>query len=165
MGTKKRARFINAERRQFPRVVISVPVVLTGARGQTVHALMHNVSPGGMQVRLGADASAALLPKRDEIGNSRVVFVLARFLLPLREERVAISVKCAVAHVSPVDGTLAAARIAIGFRFKRFKDTKNLRRFVLFLEEQLVPIEDYELYLHGHSPRQNRSSSKSNKKI
>ena len=165
MGTKKPARFIDAERRRFPRVAISVPVLLTGARGQTVNALMHSVSPGGMQVRLGAEAAAALLPKRDEIENRRVVFVLARFLVPLREERIAVSVKCAVAHVSPIAGALAAARIAIGFRFKRFKDTKNLRRFVLFLEEQLVPIEDYELYLHGHPPRHNKSSSKSKKKV
>ncbi len=165
MGTKKRARIINAERRQFPRVAISVPLVLTGAKGQTVNALMHNVSPGGMQVRLGTEAAAALLPKRDEIGNSGVVSVLARFLVPLREERVAISVKCVVAHVSPVDGALAAARIAIGFRFKRFKNKKNLRRFVLFLEEQLVPIEDYEIYLHGHPLQHNKSSSKGIKKV
>lgn len=163
MSIGKRAPLVDADRRQLPRVTISVPVILTGSRGQTVTGLMHNVSPGGMQVRLSAGSAAALLPKREEIGSSRAGYVRARFLVPLRRECVPISVKCLVAHVSPVDGAPAAARIAIGFSFKRFIDAKNLRRFVLFIEEQLVPMEDYELYLYGREQPQIKSSPKRTK--
>ncbi len=142
--------FANAERRQLPRVAITVPVILKRSKGTTLKGLMHNVSPGGMQVRLSTEAAAALLPnKKGEIRANSGCSVHARFLLPLRKERVAIMVKCVVAHVSPVANAPAEARVAIGFRFKRFRDAKSQRRFVLFLEEQMVPPEDYDLYLHG----------------
>ena len=149
MSTEKRASPAIAERRQFPRVAVTIPVMLTHSDTQAVTGLMHNVSPGGMQVRLSAPSAARLMPKKKEIKRGVHGYFRAQFLVPLRGERFAISVHCAAAHVSPVDGALTAARIAIGFRFKRFKDAKTLRRFVLFIEEQLVPMEDYELYLHG----------------
>ncbi len=165
MSIEKRAPFVDVDRRQLPRITITVPVMLTGSTGRTVSGLMHNVSPGGMQVRLSAESAAALLPKREEIGNSKACYVRARFLVPLRKERVPISVKCLVAHVSAVDGAPEAARIAIGFSFKRFIDTKNLRRFVLFIEEQLVPMEEYELYLYGRGQPHIKSSSKRRKTV
>lgn len=154
MSSEHQAAFADAESRRLPRVAITVPVMLKRSEGTTVTGLMHNVSPGGMQVRLSTEAAAALLPKKSEIKTNSVCSVHARFLLPLRNERVAITVKCVLAHVSPVDGAPTGARIAIGFRFKRFRDTKSLRRFVQFIEEQMVPLEDYELYLYGPvSPR------------
>lgn len=157
MVIQKRASLADAERRQFPRVAISMPVKLTRSKGQAITGLMQNVSPGGMQVRLSARSAAALLPKNKKPGDSGPGPVHAQFLVPLRQERVAIAVSCLVAHVSPVKGAPAEAQIAIGFRFKRFKDARTLRRFVLFIEEQLVPMEDYELYLHGRTlPQQKR---------
>lgn len=163
MSIEKRAPFVATDQRQLPRVTITVPVMLTSSSGQTATGLMHNVSPGGMQVRLSAESAAALLSTRQAMGKSKPCYVRARFLVPLREQRVPISVKCLVAHVSPVLGAPAAARIAIGFSFKRFIDTKNLRRFVLFIEEQLVPMEEYDLYLYGCAQPRIKSNSKRSK--
>lgn len=155
MSNEKQTLAADAERRRFPRVAITVPVMLTRSDQRAVTGLMHNVSPGGMQVHLGAESAATLLPENGEIGTGEDFSIHARFLVPLRQERVAISVECAVAHVSP-----AEARVAVGFRFKRFEDTKSLRRFVLFIEERLVPVEDYELYLHGPGRSRGKPSSK-----
>lgn len=110
---------------------------------------MHNLSPGGMQVRLSSEAANALLPAKDPTGQKRLCSVQVRFVLPLRKERVPITVKTDVVHVSIVTAAPAAARVAVGFRLKRFKDSNSLRRFVMYLEEQMVPLEDYELYLNG----------------
>ncbi|MDH3317143.1 MAG: PilZ domain-containing protein [Gammaproteobacteria bacterium] len=160
MSSEYQTAFANAERRQLPRVAITVPVILKRSKGTTVTGLMHNVSPGGMQVRLSTEGAAALLPKKSEIKTNAGCSVHARFLLPLRNEHVAITVKCVVAHVSPVANAPAGARVAIGFRFKRFRDATCLRRFVLFLEEQMVPPEDYELYLHGPASPRKKPKSK-----
>ncbi len=162
MSSEHQMAFPNAERRQLPRVAITVPVILKRSKGTTVKGLMHNVSPGGMQVRLSTEAAAALLPKKSEMKTKTVCSVHARFLLPLRNERVAITVKCVVAHVSPVANAPTEARVAIGFRFKRFRNAKNQRLFVLFLEEQMVPPEDYELYLHGPAAPRKGPKSKPN---
>ncbi|HSS63740.1 MAG TPA: PilZ domain-containing protein [Gammaproteobacteria bacterium] len=163
MSIVNRAPRSETERRQFPRVAITLPVRLRSSAGQTAAGLMHNVSPGGMQVRLSAESAARLLAAREEIESGGACHFRAQFLVPLRGERVAISVHCIAAHVSRIPGAPAAARTAIGFRFKRFKDIGTLRRFVLFIEEQLVPMEDYELYLHGRALPQRKSSSKKNK--
>ena len=149
MSSGQRVVSISAERRRFPRVAITVPVQLKRSRCSTVTGLLHNLSPGGMQVRLSAQAAAALLPKRSELKPNVSFSIHASFLIPLKKTRVAIAVKSTVVHVSVVDAAPAAARIAIGFRFERFKNLETLRRFVMFLEEQMVPMEDYELYLYG----------------
>jgi hypothetical protein len=149
MSVGKRVSPPISERRQFPRVAITIPVMLSRSVTPWVTGLMHNVSPGGMHVRLSPGAAAKLMPKGEKIKLGGEGCFRAQFLVPLRGERFAISVNCVAAHVSLVDGAMMAARVAIGFRFKRFKDAKTLRRFVLFIEEQLVPMEDYELYLHG----------------
>lgn len=159
MSNEYPAAFADAERRRLPRITITVPVMLKRSDKAAVTALMHNVSPGGMQVRLSTKAAAALLPKENEIETNSVFSVHARFLLPLRKERVAITVSCEVVHVSPVDGAPTGARVAIGLRFKRFRNAMSLRRFVLFIEEQMVPPEYYELYLHGPVSPRNKPKS------
>lgn len=164
MSIEKRASFVNADRRQLPRVAITMPVALTRAKGQKITGLMQNISPGGMLVRLSDRSAATLLPRKDAVGSDGIVPIHAQFLVPLREARVPISVSCLVAHVSPVDGAPTAARIAVGFRFKQFRDNKTLRRFVAFIEEQLVPMEDYQLYLHGPSLRRPKPEGGKNSK-
>ncbi len=164
MSIEKRAAFASADRRQFPRVAITMPIILSGQKGQAINGLIQNISPGGMLVRLSAQSAAALLPQKKEKGNPGIGPIDARFLVPLKQQRVPVSVSCLIAHVSPVDGAPEAARIAVGFRFKHFRDQRTLRRFVSFIEEQLVPMEDYQLYLHGpalagRKPRSKRSKS------
>lgn len=149
MSIEKRASRVSAERRRFPRVAITVPVKLMCSPTPPVTGLTHDLSPGGMQVRLSAKAAARLMPKGEKIQRGGEAHVRAQFLVPLRGKRHTISVHCVAAHVSPLSGASAVAQVAIGFRFKRFKDAKTLRRFVMFIEEQLVPLEDYELYIHG----------------
>ena len=149
MSIEKRAAFASADRRQLPRVAITMPVVLSRQKGQTINGLIQNISPGGMLVRMSAQSAAALLPQKKEKDGSGTGPIDAQFLVPLRQQHVPISVSCLIAHVSPVDRAPEAARIAIGYRFQRFKDERTLRRFVSFIEEQLVPMEDYQLYLHG----------------
>ncbi len=160
MSIDKRAAFAGADRRQFPRVAITMPVMLSRLKGQTISGLIQNISPGGMLVRLSAQSAAALLPQRQEKGKPGIGPIHAQFLVPLRQQRIPISVSCIIAHVSPVHGAPEAARIAIGYRFKRFKDQKTLRRFVSFIEEQLVPMEDYQLYLHGPASSRRKPRSK-----
>lgn len=150
MIIEKRGPLADAERRRFPRVAVAIPVKLARSKTQTVSGLIQNISPGGMLVRFSLKSAARLLPeaaKKSGRGHS----YRAQFLVPLRQQHVHISVDCVVAHVSSRDRAPSAARVAIGFRFRCFKDTKTLRRFVLFIEEQLVPLEDYELYLHGRA--------------
>ncbi len=163
MSIEKRAAFASADRRQFPRVAITMPVMLSGQEEQTIKGLIQNISPGGMLVRLSAQSAAALLPQRKVKGNPGTGPIEAQFLVLLRQQRVPISVSCLIAHVTEVDGAPEAARIAIGCRFKRFKDQKTLRRFVSFIEEQLVPMEDYQLYLHGPALSGRKPRSKKSK--
>ena len=159
MSIEKQAPFASADRRQFPRIAITIPVMLSRQKGQTINGLIQNISPGGMLVRMSAQSAATLLPQRQEKGKPGVAPIDAQFLVPLRQRQVPISVSCLIAHVSPVHGAPEAARIAIGYRFKRFKDQNTLRRFVSFIEEQLVPMEDYQLYLHGPAPSRRKSRS------
>ena len=158
MNAVKRPKAAGAERRRFPRVSGTVPVVLESSKGKTVTGLMHNLSPGGMQVRLSSEAADALLAGKGRTGQGQKFSVQARFVLPLRKTRVPITVKTDVVHVFIVDSAPAAARVAVGFRLKRFKDSNSLRRFVMYLEEQMVPLEDYELYLNGPAAARGKTS-------
>jgi c-di-GMP-binding flagellar brake protein YcgR len=146
------------ERRQFPRVAITIPVKLSRGAAPPVTGLTHDVSPGGMQVRLSAKAAAMLMPKGEKTQRDGKSRLQAQFLVPLRGKRYAISVQCVAAHVSALEGASAVAQVAIGFRFKHFKDAKTQQRFVRFIEEQLVPVEDYDLYLRGRTPPQDEAS-------
>ncbi len=163
MSIEKRTAFASADRRLFPRVAITMPVMLSGQKGQTINGLIQNISPGGMLVRLSAQSAAVLLPQKNEKDRPDIGPIEAQFLVPLRQQRISISVSCLVAHVTEVDGAPEAARIAIGYRFKRFKDQRTLRRFVSFIEEQLVPMEDYQLYLHGPASSRRKPRSKRSK--
>lgn len=139
-----------SDRRQYPRIEITVPVILKRGSAPAVTALMHNISPGGMQVRVSADASASLEVDAPEDRKSAAP-LRASFLLPLRGKRKSVAVDCEVRHVSRVRGAPAGAEMAVGLRFHDFTDTKYLRRFVRFIEEQMVPPEDIQVYLHGPS--------------
>lgn len=158
MSIEKPASTDTADRRQFPRVAITIPVKLMRSATPPVTGLTHDLSPGGMQVRLSAKAAARLMPKGKEIQRGGEAHIRAQFLVPLRGKRYTISVHCVAAHVSPLNGASAVAQVAIGFHFKRFKDAETQRRFVLFVEEQLVPVEEYDLYLRGLPPLRDEAS-------
>lgn len=147
------------DRRQFPRIATVLPVVIKTRWGKTINAHMFNISPGGLQIRCGKRTAEKIRKEAIESSSKKSMSVVTHFLLPLHSGRELVIAKCRVKHVSIVKGAAPEAEVALGLEFSRFKSVKYLKRFVRYIEEQLVPLEDYALYCEG-AQRSARASAR-----
>ena len=136
-------------RRQFPRIAIVLPVVLQLNNGDSVNVRTFDISPGGMQIRCSRAVAAKLCPTNNFIPRQKAPLFLARLLLPLHSGRVPVEARCCTMHVHLLQGAAPDAEVIIGLEFRGFRSQKYLRRFIWFIEEHLVPIEDFEVFVHG----------------
>ena len=114
---------------------------------------MFNVSPGGMQVRCDRDTASRLCPENSLSKKGVSLPVDGHLLLPTHLGRVPVRVKCLIVHTALVTGAPAETEVAIGVKFQEFRDRQSLRQFMTFIEEQLVPAEDFEVYVGGQKAR------------
>ncbi len=153
MNNKRGGASSGGRQRQYPRIAISLPVVLRQGETTAVAVQMVNISPGGMQVRCNRETASRLCPADSFSQKDVSLPVAGHLLLPTHLGRVPVRVRCLIVHVSLVTGAAAETEVAIGVKFRVFRDRRSLRHFVRFIEEQLVPLEDFEVYVGGPKAR------------
>ncbi len=153
----KRGSARSRRRRQYPRIAISLPVTLRQGDNPGVGVEMFNISPGGMQVRCHRDTATRLCPADSFSQMDLALPVDAHLFLPIHFGRVPVRVKCLIVHVSLVTGAPPETEVAIGVKFQVFRDRQSFRHFIRFIEEQLVPLEDFEVYVGGPKARASKA--------
>jgi hypothetical protein len=149
MNTKRGSVPRGHRQRQYPRIAISLPVVLRQGDNPGVAVEMFNISPGGMQVRCHRETATRLCAANSFSEKGAPLPGDAHLFLPIHSGRVPVRVKCLIAHISLVPGACPEEEVAIGVKFQVFRDRQSLRHFMAFIEEQLVPLEDFEVYVGG----------------
>lgn len=147
------------DRRQLPRIDIELPATLELDNGDCVGVRVFNISPEGMQVRCSRPLAASLCPAKRWTADG-APSLRARFRLPLRGTTVPLEVRCRIRHLNLLPKAPPDAEVAIGLEFRRFQSDGHLRRFVAFIEQQLVPAEDYDVYLRGRGSRAKENAAR-----
>lgn len=124
---------IYEERRRYPRFLINRRSTIRETSGNIFHhAIAHDISEDGLQIRCDHATAYTLYPSDDEISGDEAPEVDVRLSLPLREGLVELSAHCRTVHKSviPEDG------VAFGLRFIEFTgDTAG--NLVKFIEESV----------------------------
>ena len=147
----KPARPVTRGRRQFPRIKVLLSVLLKPAAGDPLKASTYNLSPGGAQIRCSRELAARLCPGGRFSPGGKGPTLAARFMVPLHAGPVPVEVMCRLVHLNPLSRPKPGAEVALGLKFLRFAGQGHLRHFMRFVEEQLVPAEDFEVYVRGRS--------------
>lgn len=141
-----------SDRRQLPRIDIILPAALRLKDGGTANVRVFNISREGLQIRCTRAVAARLCPSKRLTDRREMPLMQLRFLVPLLGGRTPVEVRCRMRHLNLLPEAPPETEVAIGLEFRRFPSEKYLQRFIAFIEEQLVPVEDYEVYLRGQGP-------------
>ncbi len=123
------------DKRAYPRVHLTRPMVLEDGHGTRVKATLRDTTPRGLKAVCDRKSAQALIPREKRGQDRQTLRLTARFKLPNGADLARIEVECRVAHLSiiPDEGL-----VAIGLSFLSFKGEsgKALRRFLV---ESLEP--------------------------
>ncbi|MCI0401471.1 MAG: PilZ domain-containing protein [Gammaproteobacteria bacterium] len=121
------------ERRKHPRIVINRRSTIRETKENIVqHAIAHDISQGGLQIRCDHATAYTLYPSEDQINRERAPELDVRLSLPLREGLVELGARCRAVHrsVIPEDG------VAFGLQFMTFTDD-SAGNLIKFMEESV----------------------------
>ncbi|MCI0400721.1 MAG: PilZ domain-containing protein [Gammaproteobacteria bacterium] len=124
---------IYEERRRFPRLIVNRRAEIRKAQGHVVNALVHDISPDGLQVRCDRDAAKILHPSGRFITPENASEVDVRLSVALQKGEMEVKARCRLVYLAVVPGS-----IAFGMKFIKFygDSAKILKRFI---EESMEP--------------------------
>ena len=121
------------ERRRYPRLIVKHRVEVRTSIGDLVDAVVHDISPDGLQVRCDRKAAKLIHPSGAFIKPEDAPEVDIRLSVALKKGEVEVKADCRLVYIAVVPGS-----IAFGMKFTKFDgDSANvLRRFI---EESMEP--------------------------
>lgn len=131
-------------RREFPRLVMNIPAIITGQDGSPIKSTLYDLSPGGTQMRYLIADGMNLFPVK-ELSNKNLsdkevksLKCLLQFRLQLRDRIRMINIHAYLVHLRPVDKeTLAAGMI---FDMDDRAEKQLIKEFLyLQLEKSFTP--------------------------
>ena len=125
------------DRRKYPRLLLFIPVKVHIGDDLYVDALLHDVSPDGLQIRCDqetADQIHAAGNKNSFWGKPSLEI---EFTLPNREKKIEIVVKCTITYFTALPER-ADNDVAFVLHFRRFGGD-SLRLLKSFLYSEMEP--------------------------
>ncbi len=130
---------IYEERRQYPRVVVDVPVAILTQNKTAIRTVAHDISPDAMQIRCDRVTAYSLHPSGKSLSHDNGPEVDVRLHLPLQNGPSILSARCQLFYIAVrPDGD-----IAFGLNFVKFEGNGS-QILSQFVEESIVPV------LNGH---------------
>lgn len=119
------------EKRKYPRIILDCKGRLLVPGDQTIEVLIHDISPGGVQIR--CDKQSAQILKTE---NDRATFDFEMtFILSLYEEKMNITLRCRLVYMVNMDESLNVA----GMQFTNM-DRSNRKSLKRFIESSMEPL-------------------------
>lgn len=119
------------EKRKYPRIIVDCHATLYFSVNQEAEILIHDICPGGIQVRCNKKTAQILKSEKDK---STYDFGMT-FMLPLEGEQTKISVRCRLVYmVNMEDGIFAT-----GMQFTGM-DNANRKILKRFIESSMEPL-------------------------
>ncbi len=119
------------EKRKYPRIIVDCPATLFFSEDQETEVLIHDICPGGIQVRCDKKTAHILKSEKDKATYD---FGMT-FILPLEGERIKITVRCRLVYMIKIDEAI----FATGMQFTSM-DNANRKTLKRFIESSMEPL-------------------------
>ena len=125
---------IYEERRQYPRIVIDVPVQIQTQNEKSILADAYDISPDGLQIRCERLTARALHPSGRSLSDGNGPQVDVTLYLPFPSGQLPLSARCKLFYVA----VCPRGDIAFGLQFVKFEGSGS-RTLSQFIEKSIEP--------------------------
>ena len=80
-------------RREYPRLQLNIPLSLRRTDGVTIEAILHDLSPNGVQIRYAGDRTDLLPTRQGSPNDLKSIKYLLSFHLPIADNTTAINIE------------------------------------------------------------------------
>jgi hypothetical protein len=125
------------EKRDYPRVSVNALAVIHKKDEYDLNAIVHDISPDGVQLRCNRKTAHAVHPSGKFITDKTAPEVVLKFSLPIDGKEKEIIVQSKIYYFSIIE----IDTVAFGVKFKKF-DKFTERNVDDFIMKSVVPIEE-----------------------
>ena len=119
------------EKRKYPRIIVDCSATLFFSEKQKAEVLIHDICPGGIQVRCDKQTAQILKAEKDKATNDFGM----DFELLLEGEQIKITVRCRLAYMVNIDDGIFSS----GMQFTNM-DNHNRKLLKRFIESSMEPL-------------------------
>ena len=119
------------EKRKYPRIIVDCPATLLFTENEEAEVLIHDICPGGIQVRCDRKTAQILKIEKDKAAHDfGTIFILSH-----DGEQIKITVRCRLVYMVKIGEAVFAA----GMQFTGM-DNANRKTLKRFIESSMEPL-------------------------
>ena len=119
------------EKRKYPRIIVDCPAMLQFPESHDVNVLIHDICPGGIQVRCDRETAHILKAEKEKAADD---FGMS-FMLPVETRQMQVSVRCRLVYMVNLEDDIFAS----GMQFTSM-DNRSRKSLKKFIETSMEPL-------------------------